>query len=82
MGENENMLAILNADDADDVIILAETEEDLQKMVQTILGWGRKWRNKNKSSVVHFRNPQVPCIEFDYRLSGKTVKTVYRYKYI
>ena len=43
---------------ADDLVLLAETEEDLQCMLDTVLLWCRKWHmkiNPKKSNVVHFR---------------------------
>ncbi len=41
-----------------------------------------KFKIKFNNKIVHFRNPQVPCTEFDFKLSGETVKTVDRYKYL
>ena len=43
---------------ADDVIVLSETENNLQVMLDTINTWCNKWKlliNETKSNVLHFR---------------------------
>ena len=43
---------------ADDLALIAETENDLQDMLNTVSDWCLKWRlkaNPTKSQVVHFR---------------------------
>ena len=48
---------------ADDIVLLAESEEDLQKLMNIVSEWYRKWRltvNPSKSAVMHFRRPHVP----------------------
>ena len=43
---------------ADDIALLAQTEEDLQKMLDTLFVWGEKWGikfNNKKSQVIHFK---------------------------
>ncbi len=44
---------------ADDIVILAHTEEELQKMLKCIENSCKKWRlkvNTGKTNVMHFRN--------------------------
>ena len=43
---------------ADDMVLIANTETDLQKMLTTMYNWCMKWRlniNVAKSNVIHFR---------------------------
>ena len=43
---------------ADDIVIIAENESDLQIQLDFINQWCKKWRlniNHNKSNVIHFR---------------------------
>ncbi len=42
----------------DDITRLAETESDLQKMMDKLNSWCEKWKmviNEKKTQVVHFR---------------------------
>ena len=46
---------------ADDMVLIANTETDLQKMLTTMYDWGMKWRlniNVAKSNVIHFRKKE------------------------
>ena len=43
---------------ADDIVLLAETEEDLQTLMNEFYFWCTKWRmvvNKEKTHIIHFR---------------------------
>ncbi len=43
---------------ADDIILLAESESDLQNMLNVLNGWCHKWRlaiNQSKTQIMHFR---------------------------
>ncbi len=47
---------------ADDIVILAETEEELQKLLKFVENWCMKWRlriNKDKTKVIHFRKKEL-----------------------
>ena len=53
---NLEISCLLNADD---IMLMSETEEDMQTMLDFVHEWCRKWRlriNYAKSNVVHFRN--------------------------
>ncbi len=44
---------------ADDIVLLGETEKDLQKMLDSVYKWSKKYKikfNVSKSNIVHFRN--------------------------
>ena len=34
---------------ADDIVLLAESEEELEKMVDSVAGYARKWKNGSSS---------------------------------
>ena len=53
----ENKLCCLTY--ADDVLLLAESENDMQELLNFVNDWCRKWRliiNLSKSNAMHFRN--------------------------
>ena len=44
---------------ADDIVLFAENEEDLQRLIEHVYKWCNKWKmfvNSDKTKVVHFRN--------------------------
>lgn len=68
-----------------DIVLLSENEPDLQKMLDKVTEWGRKWRikfNNSKSKVVHFRKPRIKCSEYEFKLSRQPLTIVDRYKYL
>ena len=70
---------------ADDVVILTENEKDLQKIVDVISEWGRKWRikfNNQKSNVVHYRKRNTEPTRINFYLSNQMVERVKQYKYL
>eukprot|EP00732_Lithocolla_globosa_P001849 Lithocolla_globosa_v1_NODE_1037_length_2922_cov_4.479791.p2 type:complete len:288 gc:universal NODE_1037_length_2922_cov_4.479791:1924-1061(-) len=47
---------------ADDIVLIAESPEDLQRLLDTCNIWCQKWRmfiNKKKTNVIHFRTRNV-----------------------
>ena len=70
---------------ADDLVLLAETEEDLQCMLDTVLVWCRKWHmkiNPKKSNVVHFRPQSYAKTSHEFKYGNEDILTVSRYKYL
>lgn len=70
---------------ADDVALLAETEGDLQVMLDCLHGWCSRWQlnvNATKSAVVHFRKPSVPRTQCVFTCGDMTIPTVDQYKYL
>ena len=70
---------------ADDIALLAESERDLQKMLDVIFHWGQNWEikfNCNKSQVMHFRNDSVSCSNFVFKLGDNNLQTINEYKYL
>ena len=69
---------------ADDVLLLAENENDMQTLLNFVNDWCRKWRliiNFSKTKVMHFRNKGKQCSDFDFKVGNETVDyaSVYRY---
>ena len=70
---------------ADDIVILAETERDLQKMLHVIHNWTKKWRlliNFDKTKIVHFRTPSTKRSEFVFTCGGHRVCFAEKYPYL
>ncbi len=72
---------------ADDIVLLADTPENLQKLIDIVQCWCKKWRliiNPSKSKVVHFRNPPKQRTDYIFKLcqDGPILETVDVYKYL
>lgn len=60
---------------ADYIVLLEESEEELQQMLNKTHEWKRKWRmqvNCQKSKVVHFRRNSQPWTEYRFSLGEKS----------
>ncbi len=72
---------------ADDIVLIAENEKDLQKLIDIVHKWSVKWRfivNPEKSQVVHYRNAPKTRTNFVFKLyeSGPILEKVPNYKYL
>ncbi len=70
---------------ADDLVLIAESEEDLQKMLDVVHDCCEKWCmrvNVNKSKVTHFRTKNQAQTDFDFILGNKSLEKVNTYKYL
>jgi hypothetical protein len=70
---------------ADDLVLISESESDLQKMFDCVSEWCMKWRmkvNVNKSKVVHYRVKSHRETNFIFNMSGDVVEKVPSYKYL
>ena len=66
---NNLLIAILAY--ADDIILLAESSEDLQRLFDVVSTWCLKWPlqiNIGKSAVIHLRSKRVTKTEFQFKL--------------
>ena len=64
---------------ADDLVLLSETEEDLQCMLNILDKWCRKWRmviNMEKTQIIHFRYKQKPQTSFIFYLGSQPISIV------
>ncbi len=72
---------------ADDIVLLAENAEDLQKLIRLVYKWSSKWRfiiNPEKSQIVHYRNAPKKQTDFVFKIyeNGPILTVVDSYKYL
>ena len=70
---------------ADDVVLLAENEADLQSMLNVLSGWCEENRmtvNNTKSKIVHYRSSAVRCTKYVFSCSSSSLEIVDRYVYL
>ncbi len=70
---------------ADDLVLLAENEHDLQLLLDTLYDWCYKWRlaiNIDKTKVMHFRNKDRTRTQFNFNVNGQKLEIVNSYKYL
>ena len=69
---------------ADDVAIMAESEEDLQHMLNVLHSWCKTWDikvNTQKSQIIHFRGKSSPQTNVQFKLGDCDLSLVERYRY-
>ena len=70
---------------ADDMVLLSDSEEKLQKMLNYLTNWCKKWRvsvNVAKCGVVHFRKTNKLQTHHIFKVNGLEIKTLSKYKYL
>ncbi len=70
---------------ADDVVLIAPTHQNMQKLLDIVTAWCRRWAmsvNPLKTQVIHVRNPQRPRCDRDLFLCLREVSCVSNYKYL
>ena len=72
---------------ADDIILLAEKELDLQKLLDVVQTWCSKWGisiNTQKSNVIHFRKKgkRFPRTDFSFLVGAEPITLTHTYKYL
>ncbi len=69
---------------ADDIVILAKNEQDLQKLLDIIHRWSQEWQmmvNVEKTKIVHFRKgPSIPITEATFQYGEQQIQVVDRYR--
>ena len=68
---------------ADDVVLLADSQEELQKMLDAVAGFFKRWRlevNLSKTKVMAFGVRAVGSMQT--RWNGEVVEEVSEYKYL
>ena len=79
-GEKVTMLAY-----ADDIVLLTETPQELQILLNELDTWCNEWNmsvNKDKTQIIHFRNPSMPVTDHQFCISNQPLQTVQQYKYL
>ena len=70
---------------ADDIVLLSDSETDLQALLNIVNVWCSKWRlevNLLKTNVMHIRKKQCRRSDFNFLFEGKTVDYCENYKYL
>ncbi len=70
---------------ADDLVLLAEREFDLQILLDFVTRSCEKWKlkiNKSKTKVVHFRKPCLKKTTVSFYIDNEEVEVVNKYKYL
>ena len=70
---------------ADVMILTANSEEDLQRMLNRMFEWSRKWCLKVsilKTNVIHFKLSRAWKLSFNFKYGDDTVDTIPSYKYL
>ena len=69
----------------DDLVLLAENENDLQLLLNVSSDWCRNKCinvNETKSNVVHFRRPSNPRANFAFSCCDKKIQLAAQYNYL
>ncbi len=70
---------------ADDLVLLAESENDLQSLINILQNWCLKWRlcvNVDKTKIMHFRSKNKPLTGAVFEINGEQLECVEQYKYL
>jgi len=70
---------------ADDIVLIAPTEDELQTMLNHVDSWCFKWRlsiNENKTKVLHFRPKSTPRSQTCFSIGSTNIEYSSNYKYL
>ena len=70
---------------ADDIVLLTDSEEDMQVLLNKLGEWCNQWRlriNMNKSEVLHVRCKRKARSNFLFKLNGSVLNYTSQYKYL
>ena len=70
---------------ADDIVLVASSEEHLQSMLNTLHDWCKRCRvliNTTKSKCMHLRKGRTPQTVFDFKVGDNSLELVEQYKYL
>ena len=80
--ENTNVPLLLYADD---IVLIATTEVKLQRMLDLLHDWYKKFLmtiNQEKTQIVHFRRAKITCKEFQFSIGKDNLTVSSKYKYL
>ncbi len=69
----------------DDLALISDSEINLQKMLDAVFLWCKRWRmrvNVNKTKVVHHRVKGHPTNKFNFTYGNENIQIVSQYKYL
>ena len=64
---------------ADDIVLISDSPDNLQTMLNTMHNWCKRWRvliNCEKSKVVHFRKGRAKQYDYKFRIGDNSLETV------
>ena len=70
---------------ADDIVLLAENETDLQDMINCIFDCCQKWRlfiNHGKTKIIHFRSKRSRRSDYIFKYGEQIIEYTSSYKYL
>ncbi|MES9880684.1 MAG: reverse transcriptase family protein [Sedimenticola sp.] len=70
---------------ADDIVLIAETADDLQRMLDTMHTWTYRWRlqvNASKTKTMHCRKPSMPVTDRQFKFGNINLECVNTYRYL
>ena len=70
---------------ADDIVLISEDEQKLQKMLNHVGDWCNKWQMKvniEKTKIVHFRNKRKPVTNFEFKINNYKIELTNNYRYL
>ncbi len=85
MGKNVNDIIISILAFADDIVILAKNEKDLQDILNCVENLCNKWQlkvNADKTNIMHFRGKLTTCTKFNFKFDHNELKIIDQYKYL
>ena len=82
IGRNEKLCILMYADD---IVLIAESEEELQQMLDVLSKWSDVWRlqiNIDKTKVMHCRKQSVEATDYNFEVLGKNISLCSTYRYL
>lgn len=70
---------------ADDLVLMAENENDLQCLLDILSNWGKRncmRVNLSKTKIIHFRNQSVANSSFQFKCGESDIEYTDKYKYL
>ena len=70
---------------ADDIVLMAQNSEDLQKMINALHEWTIKWRlsvNTQKTQVMHVRKHKTRRTDYAFRFGINLLRVTESYRYL
>ena len=70
---------------ADDIVLLSDSPEEIQAMLDKLAEWCKKWRmigNSDKTQVMHLRRKSDPRTTFQFKLGNDNIEIVENYRYL
>ena len=70
---------------ADDIILMAKSEPELQILISALETWCNTWQmqvNVAKTNIIHFRHCRKARTNYQFRINNKSIEIVSIYKYL